>query len=248
MKHKHVSPDRAYRDSVRPGSGEVRFQVAVEQTDLLVVASSDLAVPMAREVALLRGQIKNHIIFHPEFAESLVPVEVEDGAPSIVRDMAEGARLCGVGPMAAVAGAVAQHVAEAFVGQSPDIIVENGGDVFLASSRERVVALLPDPESGAMVGLRLEVDRFPLSVCSSSATIGHSLSLGEGELVSVMAGNAAFADAAATSLCNMLRGRESLGRVLDEAKRLSEHGLEGVFVQGAGQLAVWGDVELVALD
>lgn len=248
MQAKHTSSDRAYRDAVRPGSGEVRFQVAVEHTDLLVVAREDLATEMAAEVVRLRGQIKNHILFHPDFAEAMAPVPVDAAAPEIVRAMAVGAESCGVGPMAAVAGAVAQRVAEAFVDRSPDIVVENGGDVYLNSTRERIVALLPDPASGSMVGLRFEADRFPLAVCSSSATIGHSLSLGEGQLVTVVARDAAFADAAATALCNRLKGRDGVGNVLEEARRLAEFGLEGVFAQGGGQVAAWGEVELVALD
>jgi hypothetical protein len=135
-----------------------------------------------------------------------------------------------------------------FAAQSSDILVENGGDVFMHSTRDRVVALLADPESGTRIGLQLPAASFPVAVCSSSATIGHSLSLGEGDLVSVVASNGAFADAAATALCNRLRGREGIRAVLDEAKRLAEYGLRGVFAQQGDQVAAWGEVELIALD
>lgn len=248
MKRIHSDPNRRYRDSVAPSGNEVRFQVAVEQTDLLVVAREDLSREVAGVVSGLRGSIKNHILFHPEFAESLVPVEVTDSAPEIIRAMATGSAPCGVGPMAAVAGTVAEFVAREFATRSPDIIVENGGDIFMHSTRERVVALLPDPESGASIGIRLTCDRFPLSVCSSSATIGHSLSLGAGELVTVAAKSGALADAAATALCNMLRNRSSINMLLAEAERLSAYGLEGVFAQVDGQVAAWGEVELVAVE
>ena len=110
MAGRHLSTARAYRDGVRPGEGEVRFQVAVEQTDLLVVAEKDLRLEIAAFVAGVRGEIKNWIMFHPEFAESLVPVDVPEDAPGIVRAMAAAGEACGVGPMAAVAGAVAQAV------------------------------------------------------------------------------------------------------------------------------------------
>lgn len=247
MKRIHSDPNRRYRDSVAPSGSEVRFQVAVEQTDLLVVAREDLSRDVAGVVSGLRGAIKNHILFHPEFAESLAPLDPADSAPEIVRAMAAGAAPCGVGPMAAVAGTVAEFVAREFASRSPDFIVENGGDIFMYSTRDRVVALLPDPDSGSSVGIRLAAERFPLSVCSSSATIGHSLSLGAGDLVTVAAKSGALADAAATALCNMLRNRDSINDLLAEAERLSAHGLEGVFAQVDGQVAAWGDVELVAV-
>jgi len=248
MIRRHLSTDRAYRDMVRPRPGEVRFQVAVEQTDLLVVAEADLRHEMAARVARVRGEIKNWMLFHPEFSASLVPVAVPDSAPEIVRAMAQAAALCGVGPMAAVAGAVAQAVAEAFVGQSPNLLVENGGDSYLCSTRERVVALLAEPDSGASLGLRLAADAFPVALCASSGTIGHSLSLGRGDLVAVRARDARFADAAATALANVLRGPGDIQRVLDRAAELAGCGLEGVFVQFDEKIAAWGDLELVALE
>lgn len=248
MGKRHLSPQRGYRETIRPREGEVRFQVGVEQTDLLIVAESDLQAEIASYVSQVRGEIKNWIMFHPEFAESLVPIDVPESAPDIIRAMSNSASLCDVGPMAAVAGAVAQAVGDHFSPQSPNLLVENGGDTYLCSTRERVVALLAEPESGAMVGLKLEKDAFPVAVCASSATIGHSLSLGSGDLVAVRAKDARFADAAATALCNQLKSKADIKQVLERAKKLSAHGLEGIFAQFDDKIAAWGELELVALD
>ena len=248
MAGRHLSAERGYRRMVRPREGEVRFQVGVEQTDLLIVAELDLRDEIAAFVASVRGEIKNWIMFHPEFAESLTPVDVPRSAPEVVRAMAEAARICGVGPMAAVAGAVAQAVGDAFAERSPNILVENGGDAYLRSTRERVAALLADPGSGASVGLRIPADAFPTALCASSGTIGHSLSLGTGDLVAVRSGDARLADAAATALCNMLRSEKDMDRVLRRARELAPHGLDGVFAQYDAKVAAWGDLELVALD
>lgn len=248
MNGRHLSTDRTYRDAVRPQEGEVRFRVGVEQTDLLVVAEKDLQAEIAAFVTQVRGELKTWIMFHPEFAESLEPVAVDPAAPEVIRAMAEAAAICGVGPMAAVAGAVAQAVGDRFAGESPNLLVENGGDTYLCSTRERVVALLAEPDSGAMLGLRIEADAFPVAVCASSATIGHSLSLGSGDLVAVRARDARLADAAATALCNVLREKSDLNRVINEAKRLAAHGLQGVFAQLGDTMAAWGEIELVALD
>lgn len=249
-KNPHFSPARTYRDGVAPGSGEVTFQVVVEQTDLFVLARENLSGDIAEYVREIRGQLKTYLLLHSGFGSSLTPVEVSDTAPESVRLMAAAARPVGVGPMAAVAGTVAQMVADRFATRSPDLLVENGGDVALRSTRERVVALLPDPSTNSTIGLRIAAGEFPAAVCSSSATIGHSLSLGSGDLVAVRAVDAPFADACATHLCNLLKSPRHVQVVLDEAKRLAEvspGGVFGVFAQHGKTMAAWGDLELAAL-
>ncbi|MGE4293036.1 MAG: UPF0280 family protein [Desulfovibrio sp.] len=243
----HLSADRDYRRSFRARPGEVAFQAAVEQSDLWIVARADLTAAALQALHAARGELKAYMVLHPEFAASLEPVAVAPGVSGIVREMAEAGRVCGVGPMAAVAGAVAQAVAGALLPLSPDVLVENGGDLFMHSTRERTVALLADPGSGAQLGLRIAAESFPLSVCSSSASIGHSLSLGQGDLVTVLAESGALADAAATALCNMLRTARDLDRVLAAARAWTAHGLRGVFAQGGGRVAAWGEIELTTL-
>jgi uncharacterized protein len=249
----HTGAHRAYRASCHPGPGEVSFRVAVDETDLYVTAQEDLSREIADFVRELRGRIKAYILCHPEFQTSLSPLEVPVGAPEIVRAMAEAAGACGVGPMAAVAGAVAQRVAEAFQERSPDILVENGGDIYLCSTKPRTVGLLPDPTQDAMLGVTLAPEDFPLSLCSSSGRIGHSLSLGQGDLAVVLATSGATADAAATALCNMLRSKgdadQMMNRVVGRAREMADRGLGvvGLFAQAHGRLTVWGRVELTVL-
>ena len=243
----HLGAERGYRRSLGPAAGEVAFQVVVEQTDLHVVARLDLSSAVGSFLHGLRGPLAAYIAARPEFLESLIPVEVPADAPALVRAMAAAGQACGVGPMAAVAGAIAQAVADRFAAESPDILVENGGDCYLHSTRERTVALLADPAGGPSLGLRLTPRDFPCSLCSSSASIGHSLSLGQGELVAVRAQSGALADAAATALCNLLRTRRDLDRVLAAARTLQSAGVDGVFAQLGGAVAAWGKMELVAL-
>lgn len=243
----HRSADRAYRRGCHPREGEIAFQAAVEQSDLWIVAREDLTAEALRALHRVRGELKAYLVLHPAFGASLAPVDAPPGVGGVVRAMADAARVCDVGPMAAVAGAVAQAVAEALLPRSPDVLVENGGDLFLHSTRERTVALLADPDSGALLGLRFPAEAFPLAVCSSSASIGHSLSLGRGELVTVVADSGALADAAATALCNMLRTAKDLDRVLEAAREWTAHGLRGIFAQGGGSVAAWGDIELTTL-
>lgn len=250
----HTSPERAYRRGCRPKHNELSFQVVVEQSDLWIVSTRDLSSEALDALRGVRRLLQGYIAFHPAFAESFTPVAVEEAAPAIVRDMAAAASRCGVGPMAAVAGAVAQHVAEALRPLGSEILVENGGDLFLHSTRERMVGLLPDPKNETVLGVRLKSGDFPLSLCGSSATIGHSASLGQGELVVVRSPSGAFADAAATALCNLLRTPKDLDSLLHQAMAWAEKSsdapadfvLQGVFAQCKGHVAVWGEMELAA--
>ncbi len=243
----HTAPERSYRRRLRPGPNETSFQVVVEQTDLHVTAEQHLAEPILEHLRALRAQLKTHMALQPEFAAALTPVAVPKDAPEIVKSMAEAARIAGVGPMAAVAGALAQNTADAFQQRSPNILVENGGDLFLHSTRDRAVGLLANPVDGVRLGLHFPADRFPLAVCASSGTIGHSLSLGDADLVTVVARTGALADAAATALANMIASADDLEPMLNQAKSLAKHGLIGVFAQYEDRLAVWGGLELVAV-
>lgn len=244
---KHTHWQRHYREYCACRPGETVFQVVVEETDLRVLALRHLAAPMLDEVTRLRGQLKAWIALHPEFRTSLVPVDVPDSAPDIVRRMAEAAARVGVGPFAAVAGAVAQAVAQAFVAQSSELIVENGGDIYMFSQKERVVGLLSDPSGGPGIGVLIAAEDFPVSLCASSATIGHSLSLGKGDLAVVRARDGSLADAAATALGNRLRAAEDIEAALAWAESLAGQGVEGAFVQCAGRIGLWGRMELAAL-
>lgn len=244
----HTDPTRSYRGRLAPKPKETAFQAVVEQTDLWIVAEKELSSRIIHHVEAVRGRLKNYILLHPEFAESLTPVAVSPGAPEIAVRMAKAAKAAGVGPMAAVAGAMAQSVAERFVGESPNILVENGGDIFMHSTRDRVIGLLAKPIEGVRLGLSLPASRFPLAVCASSGTIGHSLSMGRADLVTVLGRDGAMADATATALANMVRAQEDLGPMLAAAKKLKKHGILGVFAQWGEIVAAWGELEIVALE
>ena len=241
----HRSTFRAYRASQQPEL--VSFQVVIEETDLWVAARQDLSEPMAGLARRLRGQIRSYAAVHPDFLTSLVPLEASEKAPEIVRRMCRASGLTGVGPMAAVAGTVAQMVAEEFCGVSPDLLVENGGDTFLFSTRDRHIGILSVPGEDMRLCVPVRADEFPCSFCASSATIGHSLSFGKADLVVTRSRDASLADAAATALANALTGAEAMDGVLKKAEEWQQYGLDGVFTQCEGRIGVWGRMELAVL-
>lgn len=244
----HDDPVRAYRRSLRPRPGETAFQVVVAQTDLFIVAERPLAREIGDFVSAVRARLMTHILLDPHFCDSLEPVPVGPDAPAIARDMAEAAGRFGVGPMAAVAGAMSQAVADRFAADSPNLLIENGGDIYLRSTVERTVALLARPAAGARLGLRFAPEKLPAAVCASSAKVGPSLSLGQADMVTVVADRGAVADAAATALGNMLVTPEDMEGVLAAARAMARRGVRGAFLQLGELVGLVGDIELVALE
>lgn len=238
----HRSPFRSYRAAQRPDL--LSYQLVIEETDLWIAAAVDLSASMADAVRELRGQIQAYAAIHPDFLTALTPLEADQRAPDIIRRMCRATSLCGVGPMAAVAGTIAQMVAERFVAESPDLLVENGGDTYLCSTKDRHIGILSMPDQDMRLCVPVAAAEFPCSFCASSAKIGHSLSFGRADLVVTRSRDASLADAAATALANRLKNASDMEAVLTLAQNWEALGLDGVFAQCAGQIGVWGRMEL----
>ena len=241
----HRSPFRTYRATRHDDL--VPFQLVIEETDLWVAAREDLGLPMADHVRVLRGQIKAYAAVHPEFLTSLEPIAAASHDPEIIRRMCRAGQLTGVGPMAAVAGTVAQMLGEFFRKRSPDLLIENGGDTWLCSTRERHIGILNMPDQDVRLCVPVAASEFPCSFCASSATIGHSLSFGKADLVVVRSRDAALADAAATALANALTGAQAMDAVLAQAQKWEPLGIDGVFTQCEGKIGVWGKMQLTVI-
>ena len=249
----HASPVRAYRERCTPRDGEAVFQVAVRESDLRVTCCAE-ALPhlpgrVRDHLLALRAELEGWIARYPAFRASLVPVPLPANvpAPPLVRAMTRAAARAGVGPFAAVAGAIAQATALAMLPHSPELLVENGGDICLCSRQDRVVGLLPHPDEGVTVGLLVAgtPEATPVCLCASSATIGHSLSFGRGELAVVRAADGALADALATAFGNALKHPDDVKRLLKKARRVT--GLDGIFLQCGEAIGLWGRMELTAV-
>jgi uncharacterized protein len=236
---------RTYRTRMAR-SGLKGFRVAVKETDLWVLAAQDFSREVRDLVMQERQQLEAYIAIHPGFLTSLTPWPGDPFAPPVVREMIEAAAAAGVGPMAAVAGALAARVGKHLAPLSPEVIVENGGDIFLAITQPATVALFAGKSAlSHRVGLKIDPAFSPLGVCTSSATVGHSLSLGRADAACILAPNAALADAAATALGNRVQGPDSIGLALDWIAKLPD--ILGAIVIVGDKLGAWGQVELVPL-
>ena len=194
-----------------------------------------------------RRAIEGYIRRYPDFRTALQPLPFDPEAPLVVQDMLRAAQSLSVGPMAAVAGAIAEDVGKALQAFSRDVIVENGGDVFLATQRETTVGVFAGRSPLSMrVGMRIPPEETPCGLCTSSGQVGPSLSFGKADAVTVWASSTALADAAATALANRVVAPEDIEPTLDVAR--STDGLKGALVVLRDRIGVWGPIELVRLN
>ena len=224
----------------------VSFRVAVKETDLFVHAVKSLK-KITRDLILKhRGVIETYIKTYPEFATTLTPWRISGPAPIIITHMASAGETAGVGPMAAVAGAIAEHVGMDLLEHTRDVVVENGGDIFFKTNGPVTVGIFAGKSPVSLgMGLRVDPGEEPLSVCTSSGTVGHSLSFGKADAVCVLSRSGSLADAAATSIGNRVTSKAHIGSAIDFGKTIK--GVQGIVVIVGGEIGLWGELEVVRL-
>ena len=234
---------RFYRDWVKR-TDWTSFEVVQRESDLMVRARRDLRRQADTLLAAARADIEAEIRRNPAFADSLAPLPMPPTAAPIVRAMIEAGRAFDVGPMAAVAGAVAQAVGEGLLKHSPEVIVENGGDLYIKADRVVELGLYAGPGSPFSGELRLTVhpEGQALGVCTSSGTVGHSLSFGKADAVVAVAGSAALADAAATAIANRIRSADDVQPVLNDEHARGR--LDGLLIAIGQRIGAWGALQL----
>jgi hypothetical protein len=215
-----------------------------KETRGLILSDSRQAI--AKAISSLREnreKLERYARKNPKFLYSLAPIKVDDDSPLVAKIMAEAAAKVEVGPMAAVAGALADLAVKEMVSAGAKVaVVENGGEISAVSESPIDVALLAgDTPLSRKVGFRLE--KFPVGVATSSATFGHAFSLGEADAVTIFSENACLADAAATAVCNVVKGKDcdlAVRRGIETAMSIGD--VEGVLILYRGKVAVAGEI------
>lgn len=237
-----VHVDRTYRQSIS-ARNLCSFSVKVSETDLFILADSDLSDHALESAMKCRIQIEEYIRIHPEFSTSLVPVSFDKLAPGIVKDMMNASHEAGVGPMASVAGAIAEYVGRDLLGRSSNVIVENGGDIFIQIQDNISVGIFAgDSPLTGKLALNIDAKESPLGLCTSSGTVGHSLSFGSADAVCIKSHSSALADAAATAVGNLVQKKTDVKKGLERA--MSIQGVLGVLIVIGDTLAVQGSMVL----
>lgn len=162
------------------------------------------------EIVRRYTEIEEYCTSDPVFQKTLEPYQVAADAPQIVQEMAFAGTRCGVGPMAAVAGAIAKYAVQAMQAAGASLaIVDNGGDIAILNDQPVVVGIYTGPAEIRNLGLRLPARSKMTGVCTSSGVVGHSLSFGRTHASVVLCDDPVLADAAATALGNLIRSKDA---------------------------------------
>ncbi len=237
--------DRSYRRLFHR-ENLVSFRVTVKETDLYIHAQKRLEKIVREAILRQRGYLEGWILQDPEFMTTLSPRIVHGPCPGIIRDMADAGEKAEVGPMAAVAGAIAERVGLELLDHTDEAIVENGGDLFLKLKGTFTSGIFAGESPLSLkVGVEIDSKGKPMAVCTSSGTIGHSLSLGKADAVCVVSESCPLADAAATAVGNRIQHENDVQRGIDFGKRIP--GLSGIVVIMGDRIGMWGDLSIVPL-
>ena len=221
----------------------------LKESDCTIISDRENGIKTAKSsIKRNRRLLEEYIKDHPQFLHSLEPVAVEDG-PEVARLMAEASLKADVGPMAAVAGVIADLAVQDMVKSGCKVaVVEDGGEVSAVSDQPIDIAFVAGDESlSREMGFRLK--EFPVGVATSSGRFSHAFSFGDAEAVTVFAVDAGLADAAATAVANLIKGDDVRGVIrqgIDKALRID--GVNGIFILYRDVVGKAGQVpELLAL-
>lgn len=217
----------------------IREHFEFRQTIATILADDHRHVEAAKSGMLAaRQEVERQIALDPYFAATLEPYTPKNPA-KIPASMARAAAEAGVGPMAAVAGAIAWAGVEAMVEAGAVFgLIDNGGDIALVSDREVKIGVYAgwSPLSGR-IALLVPPGEEILGICTSSATVGPSISFGTADAVTVISPDVTTADAWATAICNQITVDDT--SVLDELRATN---IKGVLAIINDVVIRWGDL------
>jgi len=218
------------------------FSVSYKETSITILSTKNLKNTVRKELVTHYSLLERYIQKNPLFYSSYEPISVEVDAPQIVKTMADAAEKAGVGPMAAVAGAFSDLIGNLFLKRGArEVIVENGGDIFLKVAQARKIGIYAGPSGfSGKIGFMVLPKETPLGICTSSDSVGHSISLGKSDAVTAFAASSALADAAATAIGNEVKENGPVKKGITKAKKVE--GLRGVLIIKGEELGAWGKI------
>lgn len=217
------------------------------KSDIMISTIGDHKKTALNKLINLYKNIEEYIKYNPEFENTMTPIEPNDTMPLIIHRMVVASKKAGVGPMACVAGIISEELGNELAKYSQEVIVENGGDIFIKSNIERRIALFSGESPLNMkIGIKLNPGGESLGICTSSGTVGHSISYGNADAAVCLCEDVALADAAATSVGNKVISKEDIEKGLVFAKSLNE--IKGCVIIFGKKIGAWGDVEICKLD
>jgi ApbE superfamily uncharacterized protein (UPF0280 family) len=238
-----IHEERTYRSLINKDN-LTSYNVKIAESDLFISSDTNLADSSLKSLIKHRNFLESYIKNHPTFRTSLLPLPEDDLAPPIIRDMLSKSKICGVGPMASVAGAVSEFVGYDLLDQTENLIIENGGDIFLKTKNKLTVSIYAGESAlSYKVNILVKPEDSPLGICTSSATVGASLSFGKADAVCVISKSATLADAAASAIGNRVKCNKDIKPALDYGIKIP--GVKGIIIICGNDMGAIGEVELI---
>ena len=224
---------------------EMKESFRLKETFAWITADEKTYVEIAKEeLNKRRKELEKFVRWHPYFLVTLESYQIEgkDKIPEIVTRMTESAEKFGIGPMSAVAGTLAEFAVEAMHDAGATYaMVDNGGDVALICDREVLVGIYAgESPFSNRIALKLHPSSSLLGVCTSSGTVGHSISFGNADAATVISNSASLSDAAATALGNSVTVAQSVSKAFGVIKHVQ--GIKGALIIYKDTLATWGEI------
>ncbi|MCK5148793.1 UPF0280 family protein [bacterium] len=222
-----------------------RHHVEIDESILTILCQPDYIQAGIDAVDSIRGLLMGYINSYPEFGRTHAPFTPGPGAPELIMRMCQAGKLAGTGPMAAVAGVVAEACVRGITDAgASEVVADNGGDIALYIRHPVTIGIYAGSYVDAQLGFRIEPRDGIFGLCTSSGTVGHSFSYGKSDAAILISQNILLADAAATAMGNRIVQPEDLEGCFDPLAELNE--IEGAMAICRGKVAMWGDLpELV---
>lgn len=229
------------------------FNACHLETDLWIAVDAGLYRPeiesfVKERILFYREILEEHIREYPDFLHSLSPVNIPNEVPCFPREMYEASAKAGTGPMSCVAGSMAEHICMDIISEYgfDEVIVENGGDIFMKiTSPVRVSVFAGSSPLSGKLGLEINPEQTPLSICCSSGTLGHSHSFGLADACSIACRSGSLADAYATALCNEIKNIEAIDSVTQNALKIPD--ILSVVIIKDDRAGIGGSIEVKVL-
>ena len=235
--------ERTYRSLIN-NDNLTSYNVKIAESDLFISSDTDLSDQVKTSLLKYRSHLENYIKTHPNFLTSLLPLPADEFAPTIVKDMLIKSSICGVGPMAAVAGAISQFIGQELLESTENLIIENGGDIFLKTKDKSIVSLFAgESPLSYKVNFMVSPEKTPLGICTSSATVGPSLNFGKADAVCVISQSATLSDAAATAIGNKVKSVKDIKIALDYGIKIP--GVKGIIIIFGNDMGAIGEVQFI---
>ncbi|MGM0771396.1 MAG: UPF0280 family protein [Halobacteriota archaeon] len=219
----------------------------LKETIVTIVGDERSHINAAKDaIALHRAKLESYILRDPYFRITLEPHKCSDDAPEIVKRLVKAGNTMGIGPMSAVAGTISSLAVEAMVEAGASYaIVDNGGDIAIINDRDVIIGIYAGNSPIKDIGIVIEPSSGIRGICTSSGTVGPSISFGMADAAVIFSDDVSLADSAATALSNATGiGKGAVEKAFDLVKAIP--GIDGALLVQGEYMGMWGDVPKIS--